>query len=74
VGSDFGELSLFGIFVILFRKLNCHAPGCWRIGLHKAADGTYVLCRKHHPDVPRKLTLEHIHQAHAAHKARIALK
>lgn len=48
--------------------LECHAPGCHRVGLHRTADGLYVLCHKHHPDVPDKLTLEHIYKSHAAAK------
>jgi len=34
----------------LFRKYNCHEPGCWRIGNHPAAGGQFNLCYRHHPD------------------------
>jgi len=44
--------------------------GCHRIGLHRTADGLYVLCRKHHPDVPNNLTLEHIQKSHVNAKAK----
>ena len=64
-----GSLSMFGIFAVIWKRLECHAPGCHRIGLHRTADGTYVLCRKHHPDVKNKLTLADIHAAHYAAKA-----
>lgn len=40
-GSDIGQLALLGA---LFRYLNCHEPGCWRLGHH--VHGT-VVCRKH---------------------------
>ena len=69
-GGFFSCLPLFGVFAVVWRRMECHAPGCHRIGLHRTADGLYVLCRKHHPDVPDKLTLEAIHQSHAAAKAR----
>ncbi len=63
----FANLPMFGILGVVYKKLNCHAPGCHRIGLHRTSDGLYTLCRKHHPDVPNKLTLAHIHAAHRAH-------
>lgn len=53
-GGFFSCLPLFGVFAVVWRRLKCHAPGCHRIGLHRTADGLYVLCRKHHPDVPNK--------------------
>ncbi len=49
---------------------SCLPPGCHRIGLHRTADGLYVLCRKHHPDVPNNLTLEHIQKSHINAKAK----
>lgn len=63
------SLSEFGIFLVIWKKFECHAPGCHRIGLHRTADGAYVLCRKHHPDVKNDLKLEDIHAAHFAAKA-----
>jgi hypothetical protein len=63
-GSDIPE---FAIFVVLWRKINCHAKGCPRIGLHKVDGTPYVTCRKHHPvhagSVPA--TAAQIAQAHA---------
>jgi hypothetical protein len=64
-GSDFGELAAVAI---LWRKVNCHAKGCPRVGLHRV-DGThFVTCRKHHPahDGDRPATAEQISDAHAA--------
>lgn len=43
-GSDIGEMAIAGA---IYKKLNCHQPGCWRIGLHP--HGHLVLCRRHHP-------------------------
>ncbi len=64
-GSDIGEAAIIGGLVAAYRKHNCHEPGCWRLGKHPAANGLYVLCRKHHPDVPDQLTHDHIADAHA---------
>lgn len=50
IGSDFGELALFGMAWAVFRRHNCHVQGCPRI-IWKEHDG-HMLCRKHHPDTP----------------------
>lgn len=63
--GDIGEVTLIGSAVLLFRHVNCHAPWCWRRGVHPTADGMFKLCRKHHPDLPnKKLTLQEIHARH----------
>ena len=59
-GSDIPE---FGILLVLFRKFECHADGCHRVGLHHVAGTTFVTCRKHHPTNGN--TAESIAQAHA---------
>lgn len=48
-----------------YRKINCHAKGCPRIG-HYAVEGTpYKVCRYHHPKVPNEgVTGKHIRDAH----------
>ena len=43
-GAFLLSLSSLGVFVGLWRHLNCHSPGCWRPARH--AMGGY--CRKHH--------------------------
>jgi len=67
-GSDIPELA---IFIVLWRKINCHAKGCWRIGLHHVAGTPYVTCRKHHPVHPGSAaaTAEQIAAAHDAAQA-----
>ncbi|MDR0300669.1 MAG: hypothetical protein LBI13_11425 [Streptococcaceae bacterium] len=65
-GGFGSSLSEFGIFLVVYKKLQCHAPTCYRIGLHRTADGKYLLCRKHHPDVKNNLTLADIHAEHFA--------
>lgn len=69
-GSDISEITLaFAVLSIAiggYRKVNCHHYRCWRIGRFHA--GHYVVCHKHHPEVPDdgKITQEHINDAHTA--------
>ena len=45
-GSDLSEVTgLFAVAYIFWRKHNCHAKGCWRIGRHQVGDA--VVCRRH---------------------------
>lgn len=46
-----GDLPMFGGALILYRRYNCHEPGCHRIGLHHIHGTPLVVCRKHHPDI-----------------------
>ncbi len=63
--SGFGScLTYFSGIALACRRLKCHSPWCLRMGHHEAAGGVYKLCRKHHPDMPRRLTLGHIHRHH----------
>ena len=41
-GGDIGELAIIGI---IWRRVNCHDRGCWRIGLHHKDN--LALCSKH---------------------------
>jgi hypothetical protein len=61
VGSDIGELTLFGILWATLRKHNCEVHGCFRMGRHKTLAG-HSVCRKHHPD--DKLTAQAVVDAH----------
>ena len=48
--SGFGaDLTEFAIFAIVWRKINCHAKGCFRVGMHHVDGTPYTTCRKHHP-------------------------
>ena len=49
-----GELSWVGIPVLLYRRNNCHVRGCWRLGKHSVDDTPWVVCRRHHPDLPAR--------------------
>lgn len=76
-GSDIGEVVLIGsiitLIVGLWRKVNCHTEGCYRIGIHHVAGGQYVVCRKHHNEITghphRKLSIEHLRRMHEEHCA-----
>jgi hypothetical protein len=46
IGSDLGELAIFGAIYGAWRKHSCHTPHCWRIGRH-IVNGT-PWCNKHH--------------------------
>ena len=46
VGSDISELAIVGAVLGAYRKHNCHAKGCWRVGRH-SVDGT-PWCDRHH--------------------------
>ena len=59
----------------LFKKYNCHEPGCWRVGTHPAAGGQFVLCYRHHPDYqgvkPTHELIERLHREHLERQAAI---
>ena len=72
-GSDIAEFGILGAAATglygLVKKVNCHQPGCWRIGTHPAAGGQFMLCYLHHPDyMGKKPTQELINRLHAEHK------
>ena len=72
-GSDIAEFGILGAIGTglyqLVKKVNCHEPGCWRVGTHPAAGGQFMLCYRHHPDYKgKKPTHELIHRLHAEHQ------
>lgn len=78
-GSDLAEFGIIGAigtcFYQLFRKYNCHEPGCWRVGIHPAAGGQFALCYWHHPDYrgtkPTHELIERLHREHLEREAAI---
>ena len=63
-GGDLGELTLLGGVWMLYRKHNCHAKGCWRLSRHHVEGTPYIVCSKHHPNVPDGgASAEHIEEA-----------
>ena len=65
--GGFGScLSELAILVVVWRKINCHAKGCYRIGLHHVEGTPYITCGKHHPTHHGSgaATAEQIAQAH----------
>lgn len=66
--GGFGScLSELAILVVVWRKINCHAKGCYRVGLHHVEGTPYITCGKHHPTHrgSGQATAEEIAQAHA---------
>lgn len=66
--GGFGScLSELAILVVVWRKINCHAKGCYRVGLHHVEGTPYITCGKHHPTHPGSsaATAEQIAQAHS---------
>lgn len=45
-GSDLSELAIVGAVLGAYRKHNCHADGCWRIGRHVVTGTPW--CDRHH--------------------------
>jgi hypothetical protein len=76
-GSDLTEFGIIGAIGTgvyqLFKKYNCHQPGCWRVGTHPAAGGQFSLCYRHHPDYQgTKPSQELIARLHREHLERLA--
>lgn len=60
VGSDVSELAIVAAVIGMYRRHNCHVKGCPRIGKHPVEGTPYIVCAKHHPDVPERITARHI--------------
>ncbi len=64
-GSDLLEFTIVGT---VWRKLNCHIKGCYRIGLHKVEGTPYITCKRHHPGIyVNSITAKHIKAEHNIH-------
>ena len=64
-GAASSVISPLGTLFVLLRRLNCHASGCWRIGIHHVVGTPFVTCRKHHPVVPTgRIGADQIAQVH----------
>ncbi len=64
-GSDLGELAIVAGLVSIYRKHNCHAKGCFRLGKFPVDGTPFITCRKHHPHIDAAPTAEQIAEAHA---------
>lgn len=58
----FGDMTIFGGLVALYKHHNCHVKKCPRIGRHPFQH--YRLCARHHPGVPKEVTHLHIVKLH----------
>lgn len=72
IGSDIGELAIFGGVIQVLRHRQCHTKGCWRFG--KPVEGTpYLACHHHHPahkGDKRNVDVSVIEAAHTAAQTR----
>lgn len=59
----FANAAFLSAPLVVLRKHNCHAKGCWRIGRFPVEGTAYALCRKCHPDDHK--TAEEIGAIHA---------
>lgn len=60
LGSDISEFAILGGVFLAYKKINCHVEGCPKIGHFQVNKTPYKVCRKHHPDMPKKITHLHI--------------
>lgn len=66
----FPDVTVFVGVVAIYRKVNCHTKGCWRLALHRVDGTPFVTCRLHHPTIGEKPTAEHIRVRHHATRGR----
>ncbi len=53
ISGPLADITLIGGAIAIYRKHNCHAKHCLRIGRHNVEGTEYIVCRKHHPrDTP----------------------
>lgn len=65
-GSCLNEFSIPVAVVVFWYHHTCtvNSPRfCWRLG-HPVVGTALRACRKHHPAVPKRVTAEHVAQAH----------
>ena len=67
VSGPLADITLLGAGIAIYRKHNCHAKGCWRLGRHPVEGTSYITCQKHHPR-PSNPTAEQIAAEHHAAK------
>lgn len=70
VGSDIGELAIIGSLWGIYKKHNCPVHGCPRLCNYDVVGTPYRACKKHHPEVPKKVTSAVIADACLPHEAR----
>jgi hypothetical protein len=69
----FGDVTiLVGAVVVIYRLKKhvhtCHVDGCRKLAVHPVEGTPYVVCRKHHPSVPEKVTYQHVVKLHKESK------
>jgi hypothetical protein len=62
-GSCLTEFTIVGALFAYYKHHTCHVSHprfCWRPGIHLVAGTPYRTCGKHHPQVPERISAEHI--------------
>lgn len=65
VSGPLPNITLIAAALAILRRHNCHAKGCWRLGVHPVDGTSYIVCKKHHPRAGAP-TAEHIRDAYVA--------
>lgn len=64
LAADLPEFAVVWGLIALARKHTCHIHRCWRVGRHPVDGTTFVVCRRHHPEIdkvtPQDLVMEDI--------------
>lgn len=50
IGSDFGEVTILGGLLMIYRKHECHLDTCHRPAWHPHPEHGHPVCRKHFPE------------------------
>lgn len=62
-----GIISCAGMFTAVFLWYwhhRCHVHHCVKFGHHPVGDGSIIVCRRHHPALPRRIRPAHVWAAH----------
>lgn len=64
VSGWLGDVGLASGIILYYRHKNCHVKGCPWLGKHPVAGGKYVVCGRHHPEIPEHITHYDVVKAH----------
>jgi len=59
MGSDLGELAIIGTLAAHYKRHLCHVDHpkrCWRPAIHPVPGTPFKTCKRHHPQVPARIS------------------
>jgi hypothetical protein len=62
IGGAAPDILLIIGLVTWYIHRTCHIHRCWRPARHQV--GTFRVCRRHHPGLDGKVTIQHVADAH----------